>query len=126
MTKKNIKYGIIIAFAVLAIALYFMFDPEDTSNPFPKCPFFALTGWKCPGCGLQRAVHDLLHLDIAGAAHHNMLLVVALPVVCFFFYVESMKSKLPRLYALANHPATTIVLVTIALAWWLLRNIYAW
>ena len=121
---SNKKTYILILVVVVAATIYFLYDPEDTSNPYPKCPFFMLTGWKCPGCGLQRAVHDLLHLDIAGAAHHNILLIVALPLVCFFFFVDRMKTRLPRLYAFANHPVTTVVLIAIVLAWWVLRNIY--
>ena len=34
---------------------------------YPTCPFLAITGWYCPGCGSLRAVHDLLHGDLAGA-----------------------------------------------------------
>lgn len=126
MRKKGIKYGIVVAVAIVATALYFLFDPEDTSNWFPKCPFFLLTGWKCPGCGLQRASHDLLHLDIAGAAHHNFLFIVALPVICLFILAGLMKNRHPRVYAFANHPVTIGILVAITLAWWLLRNVYGW
>lgn len=126
MTKRSIRYGIGIAIAVLAIALYFIFDPEDTTNAFPKCPLYSLTGWKCAGCGLQRAIHDLLHLDIRGAAHHNALFIVALPVICFYLVVEIKKSQLPRLYAFANHTMTIATLVITVLAWWVLRNIYGW
>ncbi|HYN29014.1 MAG TPA: DUF2752 domain-containing protein [Dermatophilaceae bacterium] len=51
----------------------------DPSRPghYPLCPTFALTGIYCPGCGMLRATHDLLHGDVAGAMGHNP---IALPV----------------------------------------------
>ena len=45
-----------------------------------QCPFFALTGLKCPGCGGQRAVIALIHGDIMSALRHNLLAVVGLPL----------------------------------------------
>lgn len=37
------------------------------------CPFNALTGFLCPGCGSLRAMHDLLNLRVADAFQHNAL-----------------------------------------------------
>ena len=50
---------------VAAVAVYFALDPAR--HPFPRCMFLTLTGWQCPGCGSQRALHALLHGDIASA-----------------------------------------------------------
>lgn len=39
------------------------------------CPFLGLTGLWCPGCGSTRAVHELLHGDVAGSlACHPLVL----------------------------------------------------
>ncbi|MBZ5736850.1 DUF2752 domain-containing protein [Nocardioides mangrovi] len=46
------------------------------------CPSAAM-GIYCPGCGGLRAVNDLTHGDVAGAASSNLMLVLALPVVVF-------------------------------------------
>jgi len=43
------------------------------------CPVLALTGFYCAGCGAQRAVHDLAHLDLVAAWAMNPLLVLAVP-----------------------------------------------
>ena len=45
------------------------------------CPFKAITGWDCPGCGGLRAVNDLGHGRLVDAAHSNLLLVATLPLV---------------------------------------------
>jgi hypothetical protein len=47
----------------------------------PACPFKSLTGIDCPGCGATRAALALLDGDVLRAADHNLLLVVALPIV---------------------------------------------
>ena len=49
---------IILGFAVL----YYFFNPS-VERFFPSCPFYTATGWQCPGCGSQRAIHELF--DVA-------------------------------------------------------------
>ena len=53
-----------------AVVAYF--DPTQT-HFLPVCPFFALTGFACPGCGLTRAFHALFHGDIITAIDFNAL-----------------------------------------------------
>ena len=77
------------AVLIALAAVYFFFDP-NTEGVFPKCAFYVLTGWKCPGCGSQRALHALLHGDITGAFHMNMWIPVAaiyivLVMIALFF-----------------------------------------
>lgn len=77
LTKKN---GPVIVLAGLGLAvLYFLLDPAR--YPFPRCPFFVLTGLYCPGCGSQRALHALLHGEVVRAAGLNLLAVLSAPVL---------------------------------------------
>lgn len=62
--------------AVLRVA-----NPNAAGSLLPPCPFHWLTGIYCPGCGATRALHALVHGDMAAALAMNPLLVVALPVV---------------------------------------------
>lgn len=94
---KHWKYLGIGGGMILAGVVYYTLNPTSSSL-FPKCPFFVWTGWKCPGCGSQRAVHALLHGDVAAAWGYNALLVVSLPIIIGLFYVESIRSKYPKLY----------------------------
>ncbi len=66
--------------------VYFSLDPAQ--HFFPKCPFLWLTGWKCPGCGSQRAVHHLLHGNFLEALRVNFLFVLAFPYVFFGLVLE--------------------------------------
>jgi hypothetical protein len=57
-------------------------SPEQPGH-YPVCPFHALTGLWCPGCGSLRAMHALAHGDLTTAAHRNVLLVTALPLLAY-------------------------------------------
>jgi hypothetical protein len=65
--------------AVAGVVALRLRDPHEAGS-WGLCPFRALTGLDCPGCGALRAVNDLTHLDLAAAASSNLLLVVAVPV----------------------------------------------
>lgn len=68
--------GALVAAVVLA-----RFDPNAAGSVLPPCPFHALTGLYCPGCGSTRALHALLGGDIGQAMAMNPLLVLLLPVL---------------------------------------------
>lgn len=71
---------IIAALGLVAVPLLIVADPA-TNSFFPPCPFRALTGWLCPGCGSTRAMHALLHGHIIEALRLNAFAVAAVPVV---------------------------------------------
>jgi hypothetical protein len=73
-------------FLILLGVLVFV-NPERTIF-FPVCPLHALTGYYCPGCGSMRALHHLLHGDLAGALAFNPLLVIGLPFILYLFALE--------------------------------------
>jgi hypothetical protein len=64
-----------------AVVLGYLFavDPNQPGH-YPVCPTRALLGIDCPGCGLMRGTHDLLHGNVAGALDHNVLLAVLVPL----------------------------------------------
>jgi hypothetical protein len=47
----------------------------------PVCPFKAVTGLDCPGCGLTRGVRQLVTGHPLAALDHNVLLVALVPFV---------------------------------------------
>ena len=103
--------------------LYACYDP-GSSVYFPKCPFYFLTGLKCPGCGSQRAVHSLLHLDIAQAFSYNALLVLSLPILLLLGYAELARKKNPLFYRKIHRPVFIWSYFVIVVAWGICRNIF--
>lgn len=77
-TTHNVARAVVVGVFVCAAALIFFFDPAR-SSVFPPCPFHALTGWWCPGCGSTRALHQLLHGHFAEAFRYNPLAILAIP-----------------------------------------------
>lgn len=70
------------AAAAIGIAIVYAFDPTK-SWFYPPCPFHALTGLQCPGCGGTRALHALLHGDVGAAVRFNPLLFVVMAAAVF-------------------------------------------
>jgi len=79
-TKQKL---IIPTTAVIGISLLYFFVDAREGDFFPHCPFHSLTGLYCPGCGSQRALSALLHLDLASAIKHNVLMVASLPFILY-------------------------------------------
>jgi ammonia channel protein AmtB len=72
-----------LALTTAAVAVGY-FNPATTSF-FPVCPFHALTGLNCPGCGLTRGFHALFQGDILTALHFNALMPVYLLLFLYLF-----------------------------------------
>ena len=126
--KQTTKRAWIIALAAIS-ALFFVFiyktlDPATTF--FPRCPFNLLTGLKCPGCGSQRAIHQLLNLNIAEAFRYNACLVIFIPIVIFLVLADVFRQRCPRLYLFSRNTYLSYALLVVILLWWLLRNIFNW
>lgn len=64
-------------FAVLSVLAFV--DPRSAWFS-PRCPFRLVTGLFCPGCGTGRALHAIVHGDLAAAVRLNVLAVAAIPV----------------------------------------------
>jgi hypothetical protein len=100
-------------------------DPNQPGH-YPTCPFLALTGLYCPGCGALRAVHDLAHGDLAGALARNPLAVAALAVllVAFGFWTRRAWRGQPRSWDPPQWLLTASLAVVLVFA--VLRNVPGW
>ena len=73
-----------ILFAAGGSALLYLFDPAARNSFYPVCLLHETTGLNCPGCGVTRAIHQLLHGNVIAAAHLNLLFVLCLPAVAWW------------------------------------------
>ena len=78
--KPNRQWIVWGLLALVAGGFLFFVDPR-TCGIIPACPLHAMTGLYCPGCGSTRALHQLVHGNLAGALHFNPLTVFAVPVL---------------------------------------------
>lgn len=98
------------------------FDPNAADSPFPPCMFHAFTGYFCIGCGLTRALHALVHGDIAGAISMNPLAMLMLPVIPLLVAAAYgwKPSWLQPLMRVIGEPKFWLVLLP---AYWIARNL---
>lgn len=121
---KNIIAVTIFILLIVTAFIFYVFDPEQTLF-FPPCPFLVLTGYQCPGCGTQRAIHDLLHFNFLDAFRHNALILFLIPYIIMGFYLEILngKKRLPRLEQFFFGKWAARIVIGIILLYWLLRNV---
>ena len=112
--------------AIPCVAILFTFNP---ANPglFPSCPFRALTGFHCPGCGTLRGLHQLLHGHLMEAFSFNPLMVLFLPFLGYALVSNAVFSAGGRSLPGFRLPATGIWLLLAAIIlFWILRNVPAY
>lgn len=103
----------------VAIALH---DPNEPGS-WGACPFLAVTGHFCPGCGMLRAVHAILHGDVVGAAGFNPLLFVVAPVLTLLWAASTRRAWLGVPSRVA-FPRWRLVAVGVLLGlFWVMRNL---
>jgi hypothetical protein len=110
---------------LFAAILFYIYNPAYT-NYFPKCPFLTLTGFYCPGCGSQRALHQILHGNLLSAMKFNVLLVLSIPFLIYHQMVKlnryfgSFAGKINSIFYSSNF---TYVVLIVVILFWLCRNI---
>ncbi len=124
-SKNNIFWLLIFLLLLVGgIVVYTLFDPNK-SVWMPKCPFRLLTGWNCPACGLQRALHALLHGKFTEALSYNYFFVVSIPYVIALLVAEVLK-RIPRgdnFIRAVEHPVLARVYIILFIAWGIIRNL---
>jgi hypothetical protein len=80
MMRRGAAVALLVLTALAGAAGLYSFDPSAASF-YPPCPFRALTGLHCPGCGTLRAFHALLHGDIPGALKMNPVTTLGAPLL---------------------------------------------
>ena len=120
----NRRLSVVLIWLLLSLAVgyLFIFEPGK-SGFFPLCPFRALTGFTCPGCGATRALFQLLHGHFLAAFELNPLFLIGLPFLMAVLIRHTshiMRGKLPRGNVLP--PSIIYTLFFIILSFWIFRN----
>ncbi len=121
--KKTILIIICVVAALLVVATYFSYDPM-VARFFPRCVFKTVTGYDCPGCGTQRALHALLHGNIVEAWHFNRALIVSIPLIITYTYAELNRTTKVKFYNTVNSQWMIALVFTAIMLWWILRNVF--
>jgi hypothetical protein len=82
--SKKLWFRIAVGIAAPLGVVFGLLHLYFYGNPF-ICVLNSLTGLYSPGCGAERALSALLRLDIAAALSYNVIFVVALPFLGYYF-----------------------------------------
>ena len=77
----RLRQPVLVGVAALGLAAGLHLRDPHVSGSWGLCPFHAVTGLWCPGCGGLRAIHDLTNGDVAAALSSNVLAVVLVAVL---------------------------------------------
>lgn len=123
-TKQKWITVAILATVIFLLYIYGSFDPTDAEigKYFPKCPVKLLTGLQCPGCGIQRAIHELLHGDLIGALSQNWFLVFSLSYLLALFITQFLPEGSPARKFFWGETGGMIY-VSLYCAWFIIRNL---
>jgi hypothetical protein len=123
--KRAVKIGIIVVLLMVGAVFYFSINPA-TSKYLPRCVFLVITGYKCPGCGSQRAIHSLLHGNLIDALRYNAFFLAALPLIALYLINDYTKLIPKKVGEVITHHYTIAAIGIIVVLWWVLRNVFGW
>lgn len=113
----------VLAAVVSAAGYVALVDPNRPGH-YPTCPFLAITGYYCPGCGSLRMVHALTHGHIAEAFGRNALAFLTLPVLAYLWVRWAGAAWRHRpLQARALQPWAIIIFAVVSVVFWIVRNL---
>ncbi len=120
------SFAAVTAAGVGAIGLLATVSPEQPGH-YPTCPFLAISGLYCPGCGSLRAIHALTQGDVLGALERNPLAVALLPFVAFAWVMWGLRIAGRTTWSPSRiRPGWIWGLLVVVLAYWIARNIPGW
>ena len=117
--NRSGRYTALGTVAVLGGALAYIgiADPHRPGFLFPGCPFKAMTGWDCPGCGGLRMTHDILHGDVSAAVVDNVFLLIGTPLLALWLLARW------RLGRTLMPVAAWVTLIAAVVVWTVVRNV---
>ncbi|MBC7560928.1 MAG: DUF2752 domain-containing protein [Dermatophilaceae bacterium] len=111
--------------ALVCVGYVASVDPNAAGH-YPTCPFLAITGWYCPGCGALRAVHALAHGDLVTALARNPFTVVVVGYLAVTWLLWFRRSASGRPLRWLAPPWVLYGVLSAILAFWVLRNVPGW
>jgi len=113
--RRRLRAPVTVAGGAAVVAAVLAVRSPYVSGSYGFCPFLAVTGHYCPGCGGLRATHDLLRLDLAAAWDMNPLVVVAAPLVLTAWLVWTWRAWRGRPATVPSTRAVTLLAVSLLL-----------
>jgi len=124
--RRTLAFAVGCAAAAAVCLVYHRVDPcgaDSLSRMLPRCWWRELTGWSCPACGLQRALHAALHGHLAEAAAHNYFLTLSVPLLAGMAACDLCLPRGCRWRRRLEGMLTGRLYVALLFLWWIARNL---
>ena len=124
VNRRRVLMTVVVCCVLLClVAVYYFYSPEE-SRFFPRCMFYTLTGWECPGCGVQRAFSALLHGEFVEAVCYNPFLCLSVPYLILALVVSFCSGRVAeQLGRIVYNRYVVWGFVVLFFVWWIVRNL---
>ena len=113
-----LKVSVMVILAIVSLSGVFLYLFEiDFMNYLPTvslCPFHAVTGFPCPGCGMTRAMICLGQLKVKEAIGFNLFSAPLLILMILYVW----PGKFPFFM---HHKVFSIIMLIVVIFVWLMR-----
>lgn len=125
LKKVRIRLMLLTLLFLGLLFYFFQFDPSQNKGAFLRCPSNLIFGINCPGCGAQRALHYLLHLDFLSALQSNILFVISFPFVLYILlnYFVMKWNGIKKTIPFITNKVVIIGLLIVIILFGIIRNI---
>lgn len=123
MSHKNLQLALICFFVTLGLIYLYSFDPAASNTIYPPSLSREWGGFYCGGCGMLRALHQLLHGNWRAALRLNPLLIISLPY--FFYWITPYLLKYfyqINLYSIKYKKKQIFLIIAMSVIYSVLRN----
>ncbi|GAA2158516.1 DUF2752 domain-containing protein [Actinomadura napierensis] len=115
--------GTLLGVVAAGATLVALVDPNQPGH-YPTCPFLAMTGCYCPGCGATRLVNALTHGHVGTAFGFNPLVFLLLPVFGYLYVRWTVLSVQGRpMQSALFRPVAVYSFLGVVIAFWIVRNL---
>lgn len=123
MSHKNLQLALICFLITFGLIYLYSFDPSAANTIYPPSLTREWGGFYCGGCGMFRALHQLLHGNWQAALRLNPLLIICLPY--FFYWITPYLLKYfyqINLYSIRHKKKQVLLTIGISVIYGILRN----
>ncbi|MBO4723377.1 MAG: DUF2752 domain-containing protein [Muribaculaceae bacterium] len=120
--KKPFVWILLGGILIGALIIYYYNNPLSGAW-FPQCPVKLLTGYSCPGCGVQRAFHALLHGNLGQALAYNYFFVLSVPYFILACIALILRGRFSNFERIVEGKTLAMIYVVCYFVWFVVRNV---
>ena len=123
--KKIISIFSIGVFFVV-IRYFYLNNPAKNDTPFAICMTKRIANIDCPGCGGQRAFHELLHGNFIAAGKLNIFIYFFAPLLAYIFFSFALKPFNINFPDIDISSKQLLIVLVLLIVFTFFRNTHLW